>query len=103
MNLILFPSVMILKGYFLKRLPLAYGLCLSGAGVGMVSFPPFYVFLHTTFGIGGSFLICSAICMNCVVFACLTKPVASQSKWILFVLEIPVFNDFYQIIDLFSS
>nr|XP_022337562.1 monocarboxylate transporter 13-like [Crassostrea virginica] len=80
MNLILFPSVMILKGYFLKRLPLAYGLCLSGAGVGMVSFPPFYVFLHTTFGIGGSFLICSAICMNCVVFACLTKPVASQKK-----------------------
>lgn len=80
MNLISFSSIMILRGYFLKILPLAYGMCLAGVGVGMVSFPPFYVYLHVTFGLQGSFLIVSAICMNSVVFSGLTIPTRTQSQ-----------------------
>uniref|UniRef100_K1QBW7 Monocarboxylate transporter 2 n=1 Tax=Magallana gigas TaxID=29159 RepID=K1QBW7_MAGGI len=80
MNLISFSSIMILRGYFLKMLPLAYGMCLAGVGVGMVSFPPFYVYLHVTFGLQGSFLIVSAICMNSVVFSGLTVPTRTQSQ-----------------------
>lgn len=71
---------MILRGYFLKMLPLAYGMCLAGVGVGMVSFPPLYVYLHVTFGLQGSFLIVSAICMNSVVFSGLTIPTRTQSQ-----------------------
>lgn len=71
---------MVLREYFLKMLPLVYGTCLAGVGVGMVSFPPFYVYLHMTFGLKGSFLIVSAICMNSVVFSGLTIPTKTQTQ-----------------------
>lgn len=80
MNLITFSSIMVLRGYFLKMLPLAYGTCLAGVGVGMVSFPPLYVYLHMTFGLKGSFLIVSAICLNSAVFSGLTIPTKAQSQ-----------------------
>lgn len=80
MNLISFSSIMVLRGYFLKMLPLAYGTCLAGVGVGMVSFPPLYVYLHMTFGLKGSFLIVSAICLNSAVFSGLTIPTKAQSQ-----------------------
>ncbi|XP_061179645.1 monocarboxylate transporter 2-like [Saccostrea echinata] len=80
MNLVMFSSTIILKGYFVQKMSLAWGICLAGAGVGMISFPPFYVYLHTTFGLKGSFLLCSGICLNCVVFSCLSKPSKFQTR-----------------------
>ncbi|XP_056006544.1 monocarboxylate transporter 12-like isoform X2 [Ostrea edulis] len=79
-NLIVFSITMIVKGYFVKRLPLVYGIALSGIGVGMLSFPSFYVYLHTSFGTNGSFLLCSAVCLNGMVLSCLSKPNASKLR-----------------------
>ncbi|XP_061165693.1 monocarboxylate transporter 2-like [Saccostrea echinata] len=80
MNLAQFSSTILLKGYFVQKFPLAIGICLSGSGVGMIGFPPFFVYLHTIFGIKGAFLMCSAISLNCVVFSCLSKPSKFQSR-----------------------
>lgn len=74
MNLAEFSSTIVLKGYFVQKFPLAMGICLSGCGVGMIAFPPFFVYLHATFGMKGAFLLCSAICLNCVAISFLLRP-----------------------------
>lgn len=80
MNLSQFSSIIILKGYFVQKFPLAMGICLSGAGVGIIGFPPFFVYLHATFGIKGAFLFCSAISLHSVVFSCLSRPSKFHSR-----------------------
>ncbi|XP_061180497.1 monocarboxylate transporter 13-like isoform X1 [Saccostrea echinata] len=78
MNLAEFSSTILLKGYFVQKFPLAMGICLSGAGVGMIGFPPFFVYLHATFGVKGAFLLCSAICLNTIVVSLLLRPTKFQ-------------------------
>ncbi|XP_062614620.1 monocarboxylate transporter 13-like [Saccostrea cucullata] len=74
MNLAEFSSTIVLKGYFVQKFPLAMGICLSGCGVGMIAFPPFFVYLHAIFGMKGAFLLCSAISLNCVAISFLLRP-----------------------------
>jgi len=65
-GLTIVPARMVLLQYFDKKRSLAIGLSMAGACVGGVVVPPLMERLEDRYGLDGTFLIFSALVLNCV-------------------------------------
>lgn len=70
-------SLTIISKYFLAKRPLANGLAMAGSPVFLCAVAPLNQFLLNNFGWRGSFLILSALMLNCCVAGALMRPLPS--------------------------
>ncbi len=73
-GLIYLPAVVACGYYFERRRALATGISVCGSGVGCIAFAPLANFLLEEYGWQGAHLIFAGLCLNCVVFAGLMRP-----------------------------
>ncbi|XP_046556364.1 monocarboxylate transporter 14-like [Haliotis rubra] len=66
--------------YFVKKRSLAFGVTVSGAGMGMFTGGPLSQMLIQEYSLSGCLLILGAIASNMCVAACLLRPVPSTRK-----------------------
>ncbi|XP_046564292.1 monocarboxylate transporter 14-like [Haliotis rubra] len=62
------------SNYFKKRLPVAYGICMSGGAVGLLAIGPLTVQLLEMYNLSGALLILGAIAFNVCLAGALIRP-----------------------------
>ncbi|XP_060077419.1 monocarboxylate transporter 12-like [Ylistrum balloti] len=72
------PSIVIIGEYFDKRIALATGIAVCGAGVGAFVFAPLTEFLLETYNWRGTMWIISAIILNVVVVSATYRPLETD-------------------------
>jgi len=77
--MVYFPAMVVVGQYFDKRRGMAMGLSTAGAGLGCIAIPPLYEIMFESFGYEGTFIVMSAVLLNCLVCALLYRPL--QESW----------------------
>lgn len=73
-GLIYLPAIVSVTTYFEKYRSLATGIAVCGSGLGTFIFSPFIQYLIAEYGWRGSMMIISAICLNCIFFGAMFRP-----------------------------
>jgi len=79
-GLIYLPAIVSVGFYFESKRALATGISVCGSGVGAFVFAPLANFLLEEFGWKTSNLIFAAVCLLCVIFGALMRPLEEISK-----------------------
>ncbi|GAA6080477.1 monocarboxylate transporter 12-B [Tachysurus ichikawai] len=74
------PAVAIVGTYFTERKALAYGIAMSGRGIGMFILPPLVQHLINLYSWSGSLLILGGLVSNLCVCGSLMRPLVDQSE-----------------------
>ncbi|CAG9823917.1 unnamed protein product [Phaedon cochleariae] len=74
------PAVVNVGYYFEKRRSLATGIAVCGSGFGTFAFAPLGAYFLNSYGWKGANLVLAGICLSCVIFAILMKPIAYEKK-----------------------
>merc|ERR1711962_971337 len=74
MGLIYLPAIVSVGFYFESKRALATGISVCGSGVGTFVFAPFSNYLLTQYDWQTSNLIFAAICLSCVIFGAMMRP-----------------------------
>ncbi|VEL44188.1 unnamed protein product, partial [Protopolystoma xenopodis] len=78
-GLIYLPSVTILTSWFQAKRATATGLVMAGSGVGGIIYALLLPRLLESFTWRGSIFLLSAVNLNCIVTACLFRPVPEEA------------------------
>ena len=74
------PTISIVVEYFERRRALAFGLGVSGVGVGTLIFPPIVEYLEETYGWRGAIMLLGAITLNSLVCSSFFRPSNMKKK-----------------------
>jgi len=74
------PSVVAVGYWFEKRRALVSGIAVCGTGVGTFLFAPLVTYLEETVGWQTTIKILGGICLSCVLFGAVMKPVTASKK-----------------------
>ncbi|XP_067668681.1 monocarboxylate transporter 2-like [Haliotis asinina] len=74
------PGNVMVGLYFKKLRPVAAGITMAGAGLGMFVGPPLIRFLIDEYGLHGAFLVIGGIAFHFCVFGSLMRPLETDSK-----------------------
>lgn len=77
---IMSPNLVILGKYFKKRRGLAMGIMISGNSLGGFVLPYLFRYLFDEYGLRGGLIITAGLSLQCVVAACLLRPIEFYSK-----------------------